>query len=164
MTLIGKTIIWLAGWVTGLLVSFTLVGALYLTGGAGASEVPVADLKLANPPGTSQAQTVEALERIILSRGYKKQADPTLVTQDYTRGDFTLSYQADDDAQRALQVVYIYFYEGALSSIELFSSAIQGALCGRADVAARGPGGPEPLPLDGDPPDVQQPARPAASG
>lgn len=114
-----KTTNKLAIWGASIVLLCCSTGCLFLLGGASATELPGAVIKLGVPPAKTLEQTFQIMEDAILTQGYTKQPyDDWLTEQPYKKDKFKVFYDPYDNAQRELDVVYLHFKE---SDVSLFS-------------------------------------------
>jgi hypothetical protein len=79
-------------------------------GGVRLQAVPGTSIKLAVPERQTVAQALDLAAKAVLSLGYEEQAWRE-ESKLYTKDNFEISYDLQDEAQTELNVIYIYFYQ-----------------------------------------------------
>src|SRR6266508_3317604 len=79
-------------------------------GGIRLQAVPGARIKLAVPEGQTVAQALDLARKGVLSLGYEEQAWRK-ESKLYTKDNFQIIYDLQDEAQTELNVIYIHFYQ-----------------------------------------------------
>src|ERR671923_467361 len=97
-------------WLTSVAVVCLCTCGLLWQGGVRLQQVPGASIKLAVPEGQTVAQALDLAGKGVLSLGYEEQAWRE-ESKLYTKDNFQIMYDVQDEAQTELNVIYIYFYQ-----------------------------------------------------
>ena len=97
-------------WLTSVLVVCLGTCGLAWQGGVRLQQMPGTSIKLAVPEGQTVTQALDLAGKGVLSLGYQEQAWRE-ESKLYTKDNFQIIYDLQDEAQTELNVIYIYFYQ-----------------------------------------------------
>jgi hypothetical protein len=100
-------------WITGVVLSCSLAWTSFFQGGARYTAVPHANIQLLIEPGRTVDQTIDQVDKVILSLKYVQLSRDELLSDQergYRKGTFKIIYSPEEGDYRS-QALWIHFYQ-----------------------------------------------------